>query len=472
MIRIYRITQRAVRAVTVAALGTVLVAGLEAAPSLKTSASAQGLLSIGRDDDFDADISYFGASYSYSEVEFESSLGIGTVVDGLHEVPVSYVHGEVERDGLDIAKEFGVDLPGLFFGDSTMLAVFGLSLANGSLSNSGVAQVGANGVMQIGLTFLEEDNLFGTGLSSDFIGDELIGSTHFRNDWLLGRAGLREVYAPQGASGPHYYVGGAFAYENYDQSFSAHASIRRGGVPIVMQELHGTATDDYYGIELTAGIGIPVADGFSVSIEGYAIPSYHTTEVRLMQVTDFAGGITQTMESSDNEFALSGGVRASAKYSLTDALTLGVSYEYSVLDDVGQVHVPANPDEQPGMFGSGSVERHFVRGELNFDTGVLYSSDARLKRDVASLGQLSNGLQLYRYRYLWSDTPYVGVMAQEVAARYPAAVVRGKDGYLRVNYARLGLDMQTWSGWLASGERHWLSRTGPHKPTSGDRTSL
>ena len=74
-------------------------------------------------------------------------------------------------------------------------------------------------------------------------------------------------------------------------------------------------------------------------------------------------------------------------------------------------------------------------------------SDARLKRDIVLLTRLDNGVGIYRYRYLWSDTIYVGVMAQEVAAIVPDAVVLGRDGYYRVIYARLGLRMITWDEW-------------------------
>ena len=77
-------------------------------------------------------------------------------------------------------------------------------------------------------------------------------------------------------------------------------------------------------------------------------------------------------------------------------------------------------------------------------------SDTRLKRDIAQVGELDNGIGLYRYRYLWSDTIYVGVMAQEVAAVMPEAVQRGADGYMRVDYARLGFRMQTWDQWIAA----------------------
>jgi hypothetical protein len=77
-------------------------------------------------------------------------------------------------------------------------------------------------------------------------------------------------------------------------------------------------------------------------------------------------------------------------------------------------------------------------------------SDVRLKRDIALVGRLDDGLGLYRFRYLWSDTVYVGIMAQEVALLYPDAVVRDAvDDYLRVNYGRLGLKLMTLSEWDA-----------------------
>ena len=82
--------------------------------------------------------------------------------------------------------------------------------------------------------------------------------------------------------------------------------------------------------------------------------------------------------------------------------------------------------------------------------GPPLESDTRLKRDIAQVGELDNGINLYCYRYLWSDTTYVGVMAQEVAEVMPEAVLRGADGYLRVDYARLGLRVQTWDQWVAA----------------------
>jgi len=80
-------------------------------------------------------------------------------------------------------------------------------------------------------------------------------------------------------------------------------------------------------------------------------------------------------------------------------------------------------------------------------------SDVRLKHDIALIGRLDNGLGFYRFVYNGGDRTYVGVMAQEVEAVVPAAVTRGRDGYLRVDYDKLGLKFQTYQAWLASGAR-------------------
>jgi hypothetical protein len=80
-------------------------------------------------------------------------------------------------------------------------------------------------------------------------------------------------------------------------------------------------------------------------------------------------------------------------------------------------------------------------------------SDITLKHDVILLGHLSNGLGFYRFSYVGNDRAYVGVIAQEVQATMPKAVVRDKEGYLRVLYERLGIRFQTYEQWIASGAR-------------------
>jgi hypothetical protein len=80
-------------------------------------------------------------------------------------------------------------------------------------------------------------------------------------------------------------------------------------------------------------------------------------------------------------------------------------------------------------------------------------SDIRLKHNIALLGRLDNGLGFYRFTYNGGDRAYVGVMAQEVQTIMPEAVVRGRDGYLNVAYDKLGLKLETYDRWIASGAR-------------------
>jgi hypothetical protein len=80
-------------------------------------------------------------------------------------------------------------------------------------------------------------------------------------------------------------------------------------------------------------------------------------------------------------------------------------------------------------------------------------SDIRLKHDIVFLGYLNDGLGFYRFSYNGSGKSYVGVMAQEVAQVAPEAVMRGRDGYLRVNYDKLGVKFQDYAHWRASGRQ-------------------
>ncbi|TXG76665.1 hypothetical protein E6Q11_04190 [Candidatus Dojkabacteria bacterium] len=70
-------------------------------------------------------------------------------------------------------------------------------------------------------------------------------------------------------------------------------------------------------------------------------------------------------------------------------------------------------------------------------------SDFRVKRDVLYLETHSSGIRLYSFRYLWSDTVYVGVIAQELLQTHPEAISKGRDGYYRVDYGKIGLIMTT-----------------------------
>jgi uncharacterized caspase-like protein len=83
----------------------------------------------------------------------------------------------------------------------------------------------------------------------------------------------------------------------------------------------------------------------------------------------------------------------------------------------------------------------------NAASHINIPSDIRLKQDIVPLVRTAGGFQLYRFRYIGDDAVYVGVMAQEVAERRPDAVRRGNDGYLAVDYGKLGLEFMTFAEW-------------------------
>ena len=72
-------------------------------------------------------------------------------------------------------------------------------------------------------------------------------------------------------------------------------------------------------------------------------------------------------------------------------------------------------------------------------------SDKRLKTNIKQVGKLDNGIKLYTWK--WTDEakkivnnqPEYGVIADEVQEIMPEAVTRGPDGYLRVDYAAVGV---------------------------------
>jgi hypothetical protein len=71
-------------------------------------------------------------------------------------------------------------------------------------------------------------------------------------------------------------------------------------------------------------------------------------------------------------------------------------------------------------------------------------SDVRLKKDIKQIGKLPNGMNLYKWAWnklgkaIGADKfPAIGVLAQEVQKTNPEFVVKGDDGYLRVNYSKI-----------------------------------
>jgi Chaperone of endosialidase len=145
---------------------------------------------------------------------------------------------------------------------------------------------------------------------------------------------------------------------------------------------------------------------------------------------------------SERSFAFMANASVGAGYRFNDKAAIRLMGSYNYLNKSYGLNVPYTQSQLPIQSTSSSENSWAVAG------GIYLSSDVRLKRDIVKVGRLPDGLNLYRYRYQWSDQLYVGVMAQEVAAIEPDAVARNSFGFLEVNYTRLGTRLQTWDEWV------------------------
>ena len=65
-------------------------------------------------------------------------------------------------------------------------------------------------------------------------------------------------------------------------------------------------------------------------------------------------------------------------------------------------------------------------------------SDARLKEDIQLIGKSPAGINIYSFKYKYTDGTYEGVMAQEV----PWAREMTDTGYYMVDYSKVDVEFR------------------------------
>lgn len=98
-----------------------------------------------------------------------------------------------------------------------------------------------------------------------------------------------------------------------------------------------------------------------------------------------------------------------------------------------------------GSESSSSSSSSTTEGSGDAISGIasaIASSDERLKNIHRKIGK-ENGHNIYEFSYkMLPDTRYSGVVAQEVKEKNPDAVFVDVDGYLMVDYNRIGVEMK------------------------------
>jgi hypothetical protein len=112
----------------------------------------------------------------------------------------------------------------------------------------------------------------------------------------------------------------------------------------------------------------------------------------------------------------------------------------------GQARPARQPYASPRLEVLGSL-RHATRGSGGMGAdgalGMTRMSDRRVKEDIVEIGRHPLGIGIYRFRYrppysvTYGRRRQIGVMADEVAVKYPYAVSRDAGGHLLVDYSLL-----------------------------------
>lgn len=88
----------------------------------------------------------------------------------------------------------------------------------------------------------------------------------------------------------------------------------------------------------------------------------------------------------------------------------------------------------PGAVGPSSVGGAPLSNSLY--SSIFSASDERLKEDITPVGELYDGQEIYRYRYIGSPVWQIGLMAQDVEKVDPGAIADIGGGYKGVDYKR------------------------------------
>lgn len=95
----------------------------------------------------------------------------------------------------------------------------------------------------------------------------------------------------------------------------------------------------------------------------------------------------------------------------------------------------------PTVEGSSSSKSSSSGGLLQAAASAYAASDRRLKENIVPIGQ-ENGHNIYEFNYIGMQPRLVGVMAQEVLETHPEAVVTNDQGYMAVNYHKIGVQFR------------------------------
>lgn len=148
-----------------------------------------------------------------------------------------------------------------------------------------------------------------------------------------------------------------------------------------------------------------------------------------------AGGVLGAGEALSGGMLGTGQARANALTGATNAIGTG---QLASSQALAQGLTGGAQATAAGLLGGAQAQAQGMQNLLSAGTtiGAAILSDPRTKENIEKIGELSNGLGVYRYNYLWNKAKTIGVMANEVKRAMPDAI-GDLFGFMTVDYGRV-----------------------------------
>lgn len=207
----------------------------------------------------------------------------------------------------------------------------------------------------------------------------------------------------------------------------------------------GGAVSDIFG-----GIGsIKAAGAYSkasdIELQNAAIARESTQ----IQETQAQRQIFQTIGAQQAAVGASGFASSGTAQDLLRSSVSQGALQKQVIQTQGNINVNSYEAQATAYQGQAAAAKAaagggFLGGVLKFASAALpFLSDADAKQNITLVGPSHiPGINLYLFQFRGDTTVYQGVLAQEVELVRPDAIERAGGGYMRVNYAKLGLEMR------------------------------
>src|ERR1700730_8668237 len=128
-----------------------------------------------------------------------------------------------------------------------------------------------------------------------------------------------------------------------------------------------------------------------------------------------------------------GGLSSGLGNQLNANLTNQGNAAYGAQTSIGN----ANANAQLAGLNASANQLGAIGGAAGLGANLFgFLSDERAKEDIAPVGELYDGQQVFRYRYKGDHRHQIGLIAQEVEQSVPDAVAEFDDGLKRVDYKR------------------------------------